>query len=35
MVRQRLIRAQEALDDGLSSESVAAELYRIRTQLAG
>lgn len=33
-VRQRLIRAQEALDDGLSSESVAAELYRIRTELA-
>ncbi len=34
-LRQRLGRAQDALDDGLSAETVAAELYRIRKELAG
>ena len=34
-LRQRLRRAQDALDDGLSAETVAAELYRIRKELAG
>lgn len=32
-MRQRLVRAQEALDDGLPAEAVAAELYRIRSDL--
>jgi hypothetical protein len=33
--RARLVRAQEALDDGLSAEVVAAELYAIREELTG
>ena len=32
-LRQDVRRAQDALDDGLSAEAVAAALYRVRTQL--
>jgi len=34
-LRQALARAQDALDDGLPAETVAAELYRIRDALSG
>ncbi|HEX3629237.1 MAG TPA: hypothetical protein VHW91_02100 [Candidatus Dormibacteraeota bacterium] len=33
-VRRGLRRAQDALDDGLSADAVAAELYRIRDELS-
>ena len=32
--RRQLSRAQDALDDGLPAERVAAELYRIRAELS-
>jgi hypothetical protein len=32
-LKQRVRRAQDALDDGLSAEAVAAELYGVRTEL--
>jgi hypothetical protein len=32
-MRTQLARAQDALDDGLSAERVAAELYRIQHEL--
>jgi hypothetical protein len=32
--RRQLSRAQDALDDGLPAERVAAELYRIRGELS-
>jgi hypothetical protein len=32
-LRVSLVRAQDALDDGLSAEALAAELYRVRAQL--
>ena len=32
-MRRQLSRAQDALDDGLPAERVAAELYRIRAEL--
>ncbi|HVH64513.1 MAG TPA: hypothetical protein VM674_00635 [Candidatus Acidoferrum sp.] len=32
-LRRSLRRAQDALDDGLPAETVAAELYRIRSEL--
>jgi hypothetical protein len=32
-VRRSLARAQDALDDGLPAESLAAELYRIQAEL--
>ena len=31
-LRRRLRRAQDALDDGLSAEAVAAALYQVRTE---
>jgi hypothetical protein len=33
-LRRTVVRAQDALDDGLSAEAVAAELYRIRRELS-
>ncbi|HET9847261.1 MAG TPA: hypothetical protein VFR68_01740 [Candidatus Dormibacteraeota bacterium] len=33
-LRRSLRRAQDALDDGLPAETVAAELYRVRSELA-
>lgn len=33
-LKQGVRRAQDALDDGLSAEAVAAALYRVRTELA-
>ena len=33
-LRQAVRAAQDALDDGLSAETVAAELYRIRQELS-
>ena len=33
-VRRSVRRAQDALDDGLSADAVAAELYRIRDELS-
>jgi hypothetical protein len=32
-LRRQLRRAQDALDDGLPAETVAAELYRVRSEL--
>jgi hypothetical protein len=32
-LQKSLARAQDALDDGLSAEAVAAELYRIRDEV--
>lgn len=32
-LRRSLQRAQDALDDGLPAETVAAELYRVRSEL--
>lgn len=33
-LRRRVASAQDALDDGLSAEAVAAELYRVRAELS-